>query len=686
MVHLKSALILVCYLCSGTLFSQLSYENHELRSKGIPPADFKTDILFKSRNQGDEWKIADKAYLIRSSHFLNQILSSGKVLYGDTLTSMINRIADRLLKDDPELRKQLRFYTLRATVPNAMCLQQGVVLVTTGLIASFNNESELAFVISHEIAHYYKKHSLKSYKYKKELIQSLNEQAVHLDKVIKEFYSYSKENESEADEAGLKMFVKAGYSAAYAEMALKKLKHWDHFIDSGFTGKSFASDGIFSPEPDDYTESLISRAKKLHKIYTGKEKSNENTEVEEDEYSTHPSLNQRISSVKNSGYNQPALNNRDSLSYSYFRNLAVTDIAFLYYLQKEFSKSVYLLEFLNNAGIRENWISDLRMANIYRFVNETGNTKSENENNFEPEDSNRTQKTFYYLLRYCSPQSIYGLYNHCKARIKTNSSDDYYLKLAGAFIRELSQIKTGREFTDSILRTDSTIAGVQKEIVRDFAMKEVKKNKSNTIYHNEQYKPVNRIMLFVPNIAEVITIKKLKREYLKEARAQDVIYKAYKQTTGKLNLHATILDNRVGKDFSTLSYNRYARAADWMEERFSWDTTTPGYIYSNRFLNADTQLAGMEYFSSTMLNYVVHRRELNPYVVGALVIYYPTIPILIGWALIPQKDLFSLNVLINARTGSIDYFSYSQVNSRFSKDLIRAHVYKNMYNYKHGLK
>ena len=53
---------------------------------------------------------------------------------------------------------EFRFYVVEDSSINAAALPDGTVLVNTGLLGAVENESQLAFVLSHEIAHVLQAH------------------------------------------------------------------------------------------------------------------------------------------------------------------------------------------------------------------------------------------------------------------------------------------------------------------------------------------------------------------------------------------------------------------------------------------------------------------------------------------------------------------------------------------------
>ena len=146
-------------------------------------------------------KEKDKAIAAADSE-IRYLLREGFILYGDSVTAYLESILDYLLESEPELRKQIHIYTLKSSVVNATMYSNGIMLLNMGLIAQSTNEAELAFVISHELIHYIKKHALRK-----------NEKINNIESFL-QYHSRSREMEVEADRLGYELFFnKAGYNS-----------------------------------------------------------------------------------------------------------------------------------------------------------------------------------------------------------------------------------------------------------------------------------------------------------------------------------------------------------------------------------------------------------------------------------------------------------------------------------------
>ena len=106
---------------------------HGLESEGEIPADLKKSLreLYNEDKQRmrdyNDGRLKNRDMVLAVSYNINRLTSNGRILYGDPITKTIERIADTLLKDYPELRGQLRFYTVKSASVNAFATGQGMI-------------------------------------------------------------------------------------------------------------------------------------------------------------------------------------------------------------------------------------------------------------------------------------------------------------------------------------------------------------------------------------------------------------------------------------------------------------------------------------------------------------------------------------------------------------------------------
>lgn len=204
----KNILLLLLTLNLG------AYAQQALRSEGPLPADLKLtyEQLYESDLQRTAkvagGRVKDKDAVERVSFSISKLLSGGRILFGDPVTQMLNRIVDTLLSNQPELRRELRIYTVKSPEVNAFATPQGMIFVNTGLVAQVENEAQLAFILSHEIIHYVNNHAIQTLLSKKKKKSNIEDEQDELDELLRR-HSRSREMEAEADSLGIAMFYLA---------------------------------------------------------------------------------------------------------------------------------------------------------------------------------------------------------------------------------------------------------------------------------------------------------------------------------------------------------------------------------------------------------------------------------------------------------------------------------------------
>ena len=209
---------LFAFFLSYTISAQYTKDYTPLKSNGALPDEFiKTaralsEEELKSVGFGTD-KTAKEQFIVSSNYYLRDLLLSGDVLINDPLGNYVNKVADELLKNDPELRKQLHIYVTKSAEVNAHAFDRGFIFINVGLLAQLENEAQLAYVLAHEITHVVKKHSQNQYieNIKLEKGTSTYESGSYEARDIAK-YRFSKENETEADAEGLVRIKESNYS------------------------------------------------------------------------------------------------------------------------------------------------------------------------------------------------------------------------------------------------------------------------------------------------------------------------------------------------------------------------------------------------------------------------------------------------------------------------------------------
>lgn len=233
----------------NVLHAQVDFNNYQsLRSQGAVPADFSTATQQKIQ-QADKERLDDlspkkrELFVEQVNYTIDGLLKSGLVTFGDPVSLYLQRIGDRLVANDESLKGKLRFYTFNTNEANAFSTDQGMVFVTTGLIAQLTNEAQLAFVLAHEIIHYKEKHVLDLFDY------TTTSSGLTYNEKVRFFSKYSRDNEFEADLNGVKLYNEAGYNSEEIVKTFDVLIYsYLPFEELAFDKSYFNNEFMFVPE------------------------------------------------------------------------------------------------------------------------------------------------------------------------------------------------------------------------------------------------------------------------------------------------------------------------------------------------------------------------------------------------------------------------------------------------------
>lgn len=172
-------------------------------------------VEFSNNNQVvNQLSNGEKRLWSESVDFDDQLRRSGKVLRNKDAKVFLN---DMLYKLYPEYQDVLNIEVVKTPILNAFALPNGSLYIHSAIIASAQNESELAAVVAHEAAHFSKRHSAKS------RISASNATSfalfVNLMGIpflgeligISSMMGYSRDLEREADMAAIERMKIAGY-------------------------------------------------------------------------------------------------------------------------------------------------------------------------------------------------------------------------------------------------------------------------------------------------------------------------------------------------------------------------------------------------------------------------------------------------------------------------------------------
>ncbi len=167
------------------------------------------------------------------------------------LQALVDRVGHKLVTD-ARIDGYFRFYILDRPQPNAHALGSNYIFVTRGLLALIDDEAELAAALGHEIGHITQHHAAQRARERREVMDAAIKAAATSGSItvgrsvardgMLALRRYSRDQELEADRAGLGYIVKAGYRGDAIATLIEKLRRESRLQDR-ILGPAYTSDG-----------------------------------------------------------------------------------------------------------------------------------------------------------------------------------------------------------------------------------------------------------------------------------------------------------------------------------------------------------------------------------------------------------------------------------------------------------
>jgi len=728
---IKLALFFVCL--TGFSLAQTDFNNYySLQSKGVIPVDFtksskskmQEDLQSKS-NQSNKSK--EKLFYEGVNYAIDEMLHSGMVVYGDEISSYVNDIMDRLLQHDPDLRNKLRAYTIKSNATNAFSTDQGIIFVTTGLIAQVTNEAQLAYVLAHEIAHYQHKHVKETFDWKQQNFKYSDR--------INRLSNHSKDKEFEADKDGLVIYHKAGYALDHVFETFDVLMYsYLPFDEIQFPKHYFNTDKVFVPQ------SLF--PKKNYPIKA--------VEDYNDENSSHPNIKKRKEAIeKEVGAYANWGESSHLLGESRFKNVQniarfetvrsdILDAQYgdalysIFLLEKDFPESMYLKRMKAQV-----WLN----LTLFKKENKTSKT-IDNTSDLEGESA-----AMHFFLKKLSRDGMVTLaLRNIHDIYQSHPEDDEIKAIYTKFISELAQIesfklenyskRTFAEAAEDFLQSkkDTTAQATESESGKTGSKYDrIKKQKSADNPNNfdstkfylyaltdliaderflsvfkewktksdekkarqdafaslskkekEKIRKQNEINRMRVGLDEVIVVQPTVQSYRKgqidNMKSEEIELKyseIIESTAADLNIRVFPIDRRVLTNSGTAGYNERNLLISFLSQIAQEDDINV-FPVDYQLL---TELQNNYGTSKVMFTLVQHEKkiDINWWYVGASVILYPALPFVLSMH-IPMR-IFNSNktemsvVILDLEKGVVETGNSYYFEEPVHKHNLGAHVY-----------
>lgn len=341
MIRIKeqnTLLLIVCVLLTVTqsvIAQQFEKDYTPIQSTGVIPKLFLekardlTEIEINKLPE-DKDKAVKRQFVMANNYFIKDLLMSGDVLINDPISAYLNKVAAEIVKQNPAYASQgIKIFVTKSPDVNAYAFDKGIIFVNVGLIAQVENEAQLAYILSHEMVHINKKHSVTEFILNKQYDDHDYNRANEEEETLAR-YRFSKEQERDADVEGLNLIKNTEYSTKSVMGAFDVMQYSYLPFELVEFKKSFFEDNYLK-----LPDTLI--LKKVAEI-----KSNEDYD---DSKSSHPNIYKRRLSIADDLKSIPEAGRKKYLvseeEFKRVREMARFELCRTYLLKREYVEAIY---------------------------------------------------------------------------------------------------------------------------------------------------------------------------------------------------------------------------------------------------------------------------------------------------------------------------------------------------------
>lgn len=698
----KSIIFLFFIVWNVTFVSAQVYVTNftPLHSEGEIPSDFQ-DLINKNTNEAD------------FNLFLKEMFLRGNILYGSKLNQYINTIADNLLKEYPGLRQDLRFYILQSPVVNAAATENGIILINVGLIAQVSNESELAFIISHEIIHYVEHHIIKMNNYEDVFNKNRNE--------YKEFYlkyhNRSRENELEADKLGLERYYQhSPYSYTALNGVFDVLQYAEFPFDEIPFQRSYVETNFYQFS-DNYFLSTVTPIRIR----------DDNV----DTLSTHPNIQKRraviqqlISGLSNEGRK---LFVQSEELFNEIRDIARFQCIHVFLIQHQYDDAFYNTYILEQKFPNNKFLLMTKAASLYALYQyKSKGQLSDIIENYKKIEGEIQQINYFFSKLNKKEMAVLALRNAWEA-YKNDMENIYLLDITKDLMKGISinNKMDYIDFSDYAMGVSLDSIPVESEtidtVIATNKYERIKKqSKGGKVKPSDKFQTVNYMLVDLRtdtvfmnlwetvvkasedeeihaivkdknayNISKLLIVnpyyfifskknnsKTFLKNYAKAEIKSEKLSKTIQTSINKLHLETEFYSNDAIKQFTTADYNQYATIQAWIQDYISSDNIKMIYYQSNYTRNI-AQATGCNALSLIVVGqstaFFVNGHKLLS-TVGTILC--PVIsPVTLTTIALPRKKVWMHLQVINFETGEIIFYDTMEAESVVSDAYVHSFIY-----------
>jgi len=707
-----------------------------LKASGEIPKEFLTLSTDKYKKDlgANKNKDLDKDFFLSTRFFIDELLLSGNVLFNDELTTYVNRVAKYILRREKGLYKELQFYVLKSNSVNAFSTDQGIIFVTTGLLAQLENEAQLAFILAHEVAHYTEHHVRDGYVETKNIKQGKGKyNRLSYEDKVGELSIYSKDNEHDADSKGIEIFLNSEYDVETIFSSFEVLLYsYLPFEDIKFDTLYFNTDDLIIPG--------IAFADSINQI--------SREEDYDDHLSTHPNVEKRMDkSFDIIGDRKTKGNKKYIISETTFkliRNLARFESVNQNLANRQYVDAIYSIYLLQKKFPNNKFLDFSLVKSLYGLAKYKNNFRF-NEVILKLKDTEGEQYSLAYFFKKLSKAQINVIaYRHIYDMSIKYSDDKLLKKYQKDMLKELT-LKSGikpnqfiaidsKTYNDSInllvssfdiqdsiskIEADDNLSKYKKIKLKKALYKLKNKDKfsiEETEFHLSaladlvQNGKLEKGMTYIQaendlalkeiddkrllkkekkpglNIKKIVVVDPYMADYnlsnkknnVKSEKNKIELNQMYLENHNRLDLETEIVDSKSLTKRDVDKYNEIGLLYQWISEILEHDE-----IEMISSLNQDMQPLKEKYNTSKFLfsgfiKYKNRKEFSSTHLMGIFLIY--TAPIALIDLLIVHHYFNTFSFTIDSDNDKIIYTQSDNINLRASKHILDAYIYNTLYN------
>ena len=711
--HLCSMKLFQCCLIicvSITSLAQVPESFSGLRCAGEIPEDF--TIAFHDKYErdlnsnlasGDLQRRDAREFAAITNYYNHNLLQGGGVLYGDPLSSYANKILDYLLEDEPDLRDEVRVYTIRSSHVNAYSTKDGIIFITLGLMAKIENEAQLAFVLAHEVGHYTKQHVLQSFSDQKEIwSNSGSYRGMDWEERSLTSFQHSREAEFEADDEGLEIFRNSAYQ-----------------LDDIYSGFEVLLRGYLpiAEQPFDFERLQSDSFRITDRFFIDVVDEILAEEDIDDTKNTHPNVKKRKEAIRKSVGKQSDSTGRsfvvgNEAEFLRIRDLARFDMVNSFIRNANYLSALYHIQVLRETYPDHTFLRKAELmcwASIQMYIN----NRQKRDYSTGYRDLQGELQGLYYFGSKMSKKGINAIavrfiWTHTDGL----EEDEFVQALKAQCMRELPKGGYDRGdfrrtypkprttskkrrpkkydfvkiafvdlFQDSTFKqayNDAFNQAEQDEFHEEFDDDEeedvVADRSVEGVYSYYGLSGVDRLLFFNPRFFRVDFRKEQDQMFLRSDAQQTDLKERTEKLSGMAGVDLITVNDNQSDEFDTEAFNDFVTLNDWFREEVQFEGT--GFTsFSTPALKKVREKYQTDYLG---VNYVWHftdRKEFSPLAAFVSALYVLPFPYYLYWQFKPDHQLNYTFAVFDLKKGDIGFYDSKVFSSKYRKDIINAHLF-----------